>query len=155
MLYNLARKLCRSPQDADDVVQQTYVHALQAWTRQRPERVGPWMATICLNVVRSEYRRRQARPVEILDPFAGSTVGSPDDTAEGAVARVDRAAIDGALRQLPAAQREAVTLMDLCRFTAAEVAEITGVPRATVLSRVHRGHKRLAGLLDGEVINDG
>jgi RNA polymerase sigma-70 factor, ECF subfamily len=59
-----------------------------------------------------------------------------------------------AMLQLPAEQREAVTLMDLCGFTAAEVATLTGTPRGTVLSRVHRGHRRLAKLLE-EVAPDG
>ena len=38
--------------------------------------------------------------------------------------------------------------MDLCGFTAAQVAELTGSPRGTILARVHRGHKRLAELLE-------
>jgi RNA polymerase sigma-70 factor, ECF subfamily len=48
------------------------------------------------------------------------------------------------LMTLPEAQRIAVTLMDVCGFTAHQVADITGVPRGTVLARVHRGRKRLA-----------
>ncbi len=51
--------------------------------------------------------------------------------------------IDAALRRLPDEQRIAITLTDLCVFTAAEVATITGAPRGTVLARVHRGRKRL------------
>jgi RNA polymerase sigma-70 factor (ECF subfamily) len=57
-------------------------------------------------------------------------------------------AVHEALWQLPAAQREAITLMDLCGLTAAQVATMTGAPRGTVLARVHRGHKRLAELLE-------
>src|SRR5918994_926056 len=147
MLYNLARNLTRSTQEAGDVVQETYLRALVAWERQRPDRVGPWLATICLNVVRAEYRRRQARPVEILAWAPGDGIGASGDTADEAIASLTGDAIQEALGQLPAAQREAITLMDLCRFTAAEVAAMTGVPRGTVLARVHRGHKRLAVLL--------
>jgi RNA polymerase sigma-70 factor (ECF subfamily) len=38
--------------------------------------------------------------------------------------------------------------MDLCGFTAAQVSDLTGAPRGTILARVHRGHKRLAQLLE-------
>jgi RNA polymerase sigma-70 factor (ECF subfamily) len=51
---------------------------------------------------------------------------------------------------LPQAQRVAITLMDLCGFTAAQVARITGAPRGTVLARVHRGRKALARSLSDD-----
>jgi len=49
-----------------------------------------------------------------------------------------------ALWTLPEVQRVAITLMDLSGFTAQEVAGLTGAPRGTVLSRVHRGREALA-----------
>ena len=54
-------------------------------------------------------------------------------------------------KELPEEQRIAVTLMDLCGLSAAEVARATGSPRGTVLSRVHRGRKALAAHLGKEV----
>jgi RNA polymerase sigma-70 factor, ECF subfamily len=60
-----------------------------------------------------------------------------------------------ALWQLPSPQREAITLMDLCGFTAAEVAAMTGAPRGTILARVHRGRKRLAALLQRQGVTPG
>lgn len=154
MLYNLARHLTHSPQDAGDVVQETYLRALQAWDRHRPERVRPWLATICLNVVRTQHRRRLARPLEVLDPVPGVNVASSADTATEAISSLRRGEVWRAIRQLPAAQREAIALMDLCRFTAAEVAQMIGAPRGTVLARVHRGHKRLAELLRTESVSE-
>jgi len=59
--------------------------------------------------------------------------------------------VHAALLDLPEAQRIAITLMDLCGFTAKQVAAITGAPRGTVLARVHRGRKLLAlSLLDAD-----
>jgi RNA polymerase sigma-70 factor (ECF subfamily) len=55
---------------------------------------------------------------------------------------------------LPEEQRVTITLMDVDGFTAAEVAAITGAPRGTVLSRAHRGRKRLARLLEEQVTID-
>jgi len=147
LLYTLARRLVPARAEADHLVQETLMRALQGWRRQPPDRVGPWLATICLNTARSQYRHRACRPPELLDPHPGLALPAPDDTATAAMAALIGDRVHQALWQLPAPQREAITLMDLCGFTAAQVAHMTGAPRGTVLTRVHRGHKRLAALL--------
>jgi RNA polymerase sigma-70 factor (ECF subfamily) len=154
LLYNLARRLTFRREEAEDLVQETYLRALEGWRRSRPERTAPWLATICLNIARSQHRRRAARPVELLDPDAGLEVVSSQDTEAQALVALDRGAVNEALRQLSIQQREAVTLMDLCGFTASQVADIVGAPRNTVLSRAHRGHKRLALLLEEMTRNE-
>jgi len=155
LIYNLARRLARSQSQAEDLVQETYLRALRGWRRQPPDDVRAWLATICLNIARAGWRRDQARPAEVLDPDAGTTVVSGQDTAAEALDEAVRDQVHRALWQLPAAQREAITLMDLCGFTAAEVATMTGAPRGTVLARVHRGHKRLAALLRQQGVTTG
>lgn len=146
-LIALARRWTRSRLEAEDAVQETYLQALRGWRRQRPEQVRPWLVTILRNVVRSQYRQRLRRPAEELAASPGAALHAAGDTAEEAMSRLAGAAVRTALRQLPPAQREAVVLMDLYGFTAAAVAELLGAPRGTVLSRVHRGHRRLAELL--------
>jgi RNA polymerase sigma-70 factor (ECF subfamily) len=148
MLYNLARRVAGTRQEAEDLVQETCVRALGGWRRRPPDQVRPWLAAICLNTARSAYRHRDARPFEVLDPDTGLDVASPANTEATALANVMRSAVHEAMWQLPVAQREAVTLMDLCGFTAAQVSTMTGAPRGTVLARVHRAHKRLAELLE-------
>jgi RNA polymerase sigma-70 factor (ECF subfamily) len=153
MLYNLARRMSSSREEAEDLVQDTCVRALSAWRRRtRPDHMGPWLATICLNAARSG-RKRAATRLEIPDPDPGQSTPSSQDTEEQALAGVDRTAIREAIARLPVEQREAITLMDMCGFTASRAAEILGAPRNTVLSRVHRGRKRLAALLDEQVGN--
>jgi RNA polymerase sigma-70 factor (ECF subfamily) len=148
MLYNLARRLTWTRQEAEDLVQETCVRALRGWRRRPPEQVRPWLAAICMNTARSAYRQRRARPSEVLEADTGLEVASSSDTEAAAMSNIMGTAVHEALWQLPAAQREAVTLMDLCGLTAAQVATMTGAPRGTVLARVHRGHKRLAELLE-------
>ncbi len=149
MVYNLARRLSDNTEEAEDLMQDTALAGWQAWQRQGPpHRFGPWLATICLNLARSRYRRVRARPIEHLTPDAGQGVpaqGRPVDF--DAVARVEAAAVHVQLAAWPHHQREAVVMMDLCGFSAAEVASILDVLRNTVLSRVHRGHLALAILL--------
>ena len=155
LIYNLARRLARSRSQAEDLVQETYLRALRGWRRKPPDDVRAWLVTICLNIARAGRRRDQARPAEVLDPDAGTGVVSGNDTAAEAMNEAVRHQVHRALWQLPAPQREAITLMDLCGFTAAEVATMIGAPRGTVLARVHRGHKRLAALLRQQGVTTG
>ncbi len=143
LLQTLAVRLAPHPADAADIVQDTYLRAFAAWHRRRPDDVGAWLATICLNVGRDERRRHARRSAAICD---GPVPDLPDraDTAEAALERLGTARIRAALWALPDSQRIAITLMDLCGFTAAQVAAITGAPRGTILARVHRGRKALA-----------
>ena len=148
LVYNLARRLTATREDAEDLVQETYAKAVEGWRRKRPERISPWLVTICLNGARSRHRRRSVRPAELLAEDPGADVPSTSDTAEQAIGAMDADAIHEAMSQLSQEQREAITLMDLCGFTAAQAGEILRVSRNTVLSRVHRGHKRLVVLLE-------
>ena len=149
LLHTLAVRLAPHPADAADIVQDTYLRAFAAWHRRRPDDVGAWLATICLNVGRDERRRHARRSAAISD---GPVPDLPDraDTAEAALERLGTSRIKAALWTLPDSQRIAITLMDLCGFTAAQVAAITGAPRGTVPARVHRGRKTLALSLAGQ-----
>jgi RNA polymerase sigma-70 factor (ECF subfamily) len=149
LVYNLARRLVIDGDDAQDLVQETYLAAYRAWVDdRRPDRVEPWLATICLNLGRSAFRRRSRRPQEV--PLDGAVLVIPDgaDPAGDAIASLDRDALHEAMRHLPDEQRTALTLVDLGGLSTAEAAHAMGTPRGTVLSRLHRGRRALALLLD-------
>lgn len=154
LVYNLARRCLSNGSGVEDLVQETYLHALASWrAHRRPDRVEAWMATICLNLARSDYRRQLRRPAELLQAEPGKYCVSTVDPAGEALGLLQRAAIAKAIEALPTEQRIAVGLVDLCGLTTAEVARITRSPRGTVLSRVHRGRKALAASLSAEVID--
>ncbi|MGH2709791.1 MAG: RNA polymerase sigma factor [Actinomycetota bacterium] len=149
LVYNLARRLVWDPTEVEDVVQETYLRAFDAWARRRrPRKVEPWMATICLNLGRTWIRRETAR--RELAEREQHTSAVEEDLEEEAMRDLRSSALHRALWELPAEQRIAITLMDLDGFTASESARITKAPRGTVLSRVHRGRKRLASILRKE-----
>jgi RNA polymerase sigma-70 factor (ECF subfamily) len=144
-LHNLARALTRSPQDAEDLVSETCLLALRGWRRRPPDDAGAWFATICLNSARSSSRRQAVRPVEVAaEEWMLDRADDHADTARDALASVEAGVVRAAVAQLPPPQLEAIALMDLGGFTAAQTAVITGSPRGTVLARVHRGRKVLA-----------
>ena len=151
LVYNLARRTMPDRDLAEDLVQETYVRAFEAWCAgRRPRAVEPWLATICLNTGRSYWRRASTKREITFEDIDADAAGD-EDVAGSATSSLRRRLVHEALWQLPEEQRIAITLMDLDGFTAREVARMTGAPRGTVLSRVHRGRKRLAGLLSKEV----
>ena len=82
LVYNIARRMVPSVEDAQDLVQDTYLAAFAAWVKGRkPDRVEPWLATICLNLARSRYRRDARRPQEVPMEFA-QAVADPSDPNE-------------------------------------------------------------------------
>jgi RNA polymerase sigma-70 factor (ECF subfamily) len=151
MVHNIARRAVPTPEDANDLVQDTYLAAFRAWSEQRrPRKVEPWLATICLNLARDRHRMRSRRPVEVPIAELGiaATAGGPE---EQALASADRAAVHRAIWALPLEQRIAITLVDLADLSIAETAEVMGTPKGTVLSRLHRGRRALARALRSEI----
>ncbi len=152
VVYNLARRFAERPEDAEDLVQETYLAAYRAWRDHRhPRRVEPWIATICLNLGRSRYRARGRRPIEVSigdRDFRAPGIADPERAAEAAT---DRDALYEAMRRIPEEQRVAITLVDLAGLTTADAARAMRTPRGTVLSRLHRGRRGLTALLGDEV----
>ena len=142
-VHALAVSCARQRADVEDLVQETWLRAYRSWDRTRPVDVRAWLVTICLNLCRSDGRRRSARP-EVLQAEPGERRQAPDDPASAVLSRADADAVHAALRLLPAAHREAVALVDLAGLTTAQAAVVVGRPRGTVLSHVHRGRTGLA-----------
>lgn len=149
LIYNVAWRMVRRREDVEDLVQETYLAAFRAWRdHRRPDRVEPWLVTICMNLARSRYRRLAARPAEIeLHDVIAETWPSQGATEDEALAAVDRDQLYRAMWQLSEEQRTAIALVDLSGMSTAAAAEVMGTPRGTVLSRLHRGRAALARLL--------
>lgn len=147
LLYRVARNAGQDHHRAEDIVQETYLRAYVAFDQRRSDNTRAWMVSICLNLIRSDGRRRQRRVTEAPLSEAAQAQGFGASVPEEVLAHLDREAISGALTHLPRDQRLAIVLMDLAGLTASETAEALGCPRNTVLSWVHRGRKRLAAHL--------
>jgi RNA polymerase sigma-70 factor (ECF subfamily) len=146
LVYNIARRMVPRVEDAEDLVQETYLAAYRAWLDGRiPSRVEPWLATICLNLGRSGFRHRARRPQEV--PWEALDVVDRADVEAETLGRIEGRAVHEALWQLPDEQRIAITLVDLVGLSTAETAAAMRTPRGTVLSRLHRGRRALASLL--------
>lgn len=151
LVFNLSRRLTDRRQDAEDLVQDTFLQAFRAWTdHRRPRRVEPWLATICLNLARSRFRARARRSADVpLEWMVETRSGADPESC--AVGQIERDELYRAMRELPEEQRIAITLVDLSGCSTYEAAEIMGTPRGTVLSRLHRGRRALARLLGDRI----
>jgi RNA polymerase sigma-70 factor, ECF subfamily len=155
VVYRVARQAARDGQDPEDLVQETYLRAYAGFGSYRGENARAWLAAICLNVARSQARRRRRRPWEVagsgqLDVLPLSRAEGGEGTADVAdvvIAGLDAEEVSRCLGRLPEPQRVCIVLMDVAGYTAREAAEALGCPRGTVLARVHRGRRRLAQLL--------
>jgi RNA polymerase sigma-70 factor (ECF subfamily) len=145
--YGLAVRIVRDPALAQDAVQDGF---LAAWRTAaaydaRRGKAQTWLLTLvhrrAVDVVRREERRR-ADPLE-----ADATVAAADATDEQASLREQRRAVQRALAQLPADQREALELAYYGGLTQSELADRLGIPLGTVKSRVFAGLAALRNLL--------
>ncbi len=139
--------------DAEDAVQEACVRAWVAFDDLRDTgRVRAWLYQI-LRAVLSEAqerlaRRRQLVSITRLESVHEELVGSDrDGLFDQVAARLSGEAVRSALAQLPEDFAVAVELHDIDGFKYQEIADIVGVPIGTVMSRISRGRRLLAGAL--------
>ena len=156
-LYGAAMRLTRNPQDAEDLVQETYAKAFAAFHQYRPgTNLKAWLYRILNNTFISNYRKAQRQPkqadvaeVEDWQEYDASTHASSGlQSAEAeAIENLPDSEIRDALAQLPEDRRLAVYLADVEGFSYQEISEVMDTPIGTVMSRLHRGRRQLRDLL--------
>ncbi len=149
-VYRFAYSLARSPADADDLVQETYLRAFRSWhTFQPGSDARRWLFTICRNAfLRSREKVRREVDVEDGDMealAAAMTQGEMRrDGTDQLLSRVDLGpALSKALDELAEPFRSTVILVDVEDQSYDAASEVLGVPVGTVRSRLFRGRRQL------------
>jgi len=142
--YNLARWLARSPADADDIVQEAMLRAFRSFDRFRGETIRPWLLAIVRNCWRNAAGDRHRRGHAPLDEEDGHGLASeaPDPEAEALHASEGRR-LEAVLAGLPDDFREVLVLREIEDMSYREIAEATGAPIGTVMSRLARARALL------------
>ena len=124
--------------DVDDLVQDVFLQAMQRLPELRePQAFGGWLASIARHRATDHFRR------------APPTAELPDNLPEKRTDRPDALAVLAAIRALPDAYRETLTLRLVEGMTGPEIATRTGLTEGSVRVNLHRGMKLLRERLEG------
>jgi RNA polymerase sigma-70 factor, ECF subfamily len=157
-IYNLGLRLMSNPQEAEEVLQETFISAFQALDRfEGRSQLGTWLYRIAYNAALMRLRRRQL-PTESLDEPAVTEDGDvlprqfvdwsalPDEQLLG---KERQDVLNTALAALPDTLRSVFVLRDIEGLSTAETAEALGLTEANVKVRLHRARLALREKLSG------
>ncbi len=148
-LYRTALRLTGRSQDAEDLVQETYLRAWRSLHTYRPgTNPKAWLFRILHNAHIDRFRA-SSRTVPTVDELEGQDPAFVvHETPETLVMSglVD-AEVRKALMEIPEVFRACLILADLEGFSYQEIADILGIPRGTVMSRLFRGRRAMRRLL--------
>ena len=144
--YVLARWLTRNDADAADAVQEAFLRAFRYFDSYRGDDAKSWVLKIVRRTCYSWLERN--RPADVVSLEAeeerGDAVATPAIDAEALLeSRSNLRLPDRLIEALPAPLREAIVLRELHELGYREIAEVTGVPIGTVMSRLHRARSLL------------
>jgi len=151
--YNLARYLTRDPVLSEDVVQEAVLRAFRAFEQFRGASPRAWLFAIVRNCCRTAQAGAGGAVALVihesaLSEEAATQVGRQADPSPSPEEEVFRKAevgrVRSAIEAIPEPFREAIVLRELEDLSYAEIAQVTGVPIGTVMSRLARGRSMLA-----------
>jgi RNA polymerase sigma-70 factor (ECF subfamily) len=140
--YNLARWLVGVPSDADDVVQEACLRALRFFGGFRGDDARAWLLAIVRNTCYDWLRKNRQYTLAGSDELDLAADTAPDPEAVE-LRNADRRLVRDCLERLPAEYREALILREMEELSYRQIAQVTGVPIGTVMSRLARARKRL------------
>lgn len=155
-LYGFVRRTLGNADDARDVCQEALVKAFTNIARLRDGgKFKSWVHYIALNLCRDRFRSPKAR-AEVVAYEEGGVADAAERPGRPAVAPTDalaeRTMLSGVLatvlEELPEEQRSSILLREFQGFTSEEIGEMTGVPAATVRTRIYYGLKTMRRLLE-------
>jgi RNA polymerase sigma-70 factor, ECF subfamily len=140
--YAVARAICATHEDAEDAVQDGFLHAYRALERFRPEQAfAAWLNRIVANAALDIGRRRKVRDADVLPETLSMPVYDPSERAEL------RGRLAVALGVLPERQRSVLVLHDVEGYTHGEIGSMLGIPEGTARSDLHHARAALRALL--------
>jgi RNA polymerase sigma-70 factor (ECF subfamily) len=163
-VYQVARRLAGSREEAEDLVQETFARAFRAWRSFEPgTNLRAWLFRILTNLNIDRGRKIQRspdmQPLEENDYFLYNrleeSAGDSNVDERHVVERLSQNDAVSALAELPHDFRDVVLLVDLADFTYSDAAQILDIPIGTVMSRLHRGRRILKQSLAESAVEDG
>jgi RNA polymerase sigma-70 factor (ECF subfamily) len=151
-LYAAALRYTKNPEDARDLLQDTYLKAFTSFHQfEEGTNLRAWLYRVLTTTFINSYRKGQRQPQiaqgELEDWQVGKAQSHTSDLGKSAeveaLEKLPDSDIKRALQEIPEDFRMVVYLADVEGFSYKEIAEIVGAPAGTVMSRLHRGRKQL------------
>ena len=147
-LYHKAVVLTRRPEDASDLVQETYLRAYRNFASfTEGTNCKAWLFTIQYSIFVNKYRKAQREPellsLDEMDEQFHGAIGHPNWEADFAVLDWKEPEVDAALGKLPEGFRAAVLLVDVEELSYEEAATVLACPVGTLRSRLARARRML------------
>jgi len=152
-LYKTALRLTRSSEDAEDLLQETYLKAYRHYASFQPgTNLKAWLFKILKNTFINEYRRRKQLPAqvdfaELEETFESAIIATAANANRTPEDELMEASLDAEVRTsltaLPHNYKVVVLLADIEGYAYKEIADILAIPVGTVMSRLYRGRRLL------------
>ncbi len=151
MMYALALRLCREPEDAKDCLQEAMLRIYRSLGAFRGDSsLSTWIYRIVNNVCLDSHRRKKVRAAESLDELSEEG-WNPMDGQPGPERSLEnkmlREALKRGIKALPDGIRQAVIMRDVNGLSYEEISESLGINIGTVKSRINRGREKLRNYL--------
>ncbi len=160
-VYNVARRLVSSREEAEDLMQETYARAFRNWRSFEPgTNLRAWLLRILTNLNIDRGRRAQRtpsmQPLEEGDYYLynrlSDTISEENPQEDQVLRRLSQNDAVTALSAVPHDFRDVVVLVDIGDFSYQDAAQILDIPIGTVMSRLHRGRRILKKELADSVV---
>jgi RNA polymerase sigma factor (sigma-70 family) len=158
-LLRLTRILGIEPDEAEDVVQETYLEAWRHLEKLQPERVSAWLDGICRNICKRHLYAKSATPhtsslPESLDGLLDLSDALAIDPVEELEHQDMQMLLDRALGHLSESTREVIELCYLAELPQREVAQRLSMSLGALELKLHRARRQLYQILHGELHDD-
>lgn len=151
-LYSYALILTQNHAEAEDLVQETYLRAITAMERLRPDsNVKAWLFTILRNVWLNQLRKRRNGPQMVQPELESSAVDNMSDPGKDSyeiyASKMEQRRVRAAMQELSPESREIILLREFEELSYQEIASLLQCPPGTVMSRLARARSKLRMLL--------
>jgi RNA polymerase sigma-70 factor (ECF subfamily) len=154
-LYSLGLRLCGKREEAEDLVQETFLLAFRKWSQfEGRSKPSTWLYTIATRVCRKRHRKRAGEPrffvaLEDLLPLEEPEMGVvPSEDVSAQVQANAQLAAENAIAALPVIFRMPFVMKEVVGLTLAECSSVLGIKETTVKTRVHRARLRIRNAVE-------
>jgi RNA polymerase sigma-70 factor (ECF subfamily) len=146
--YRLARWLTGNSADAEDVVQDAFLRAFSGIGTLSGGNPRPWVLTIVRHAAYQWLQKNRPAALVFVEDLESVTPAQSDERdietpEEALIAKTEATRLEQAIAALPVIPRETLVLRDVQGLAYREIAEVTGVPIGTVMSRLARARGQI------------